>query len=415
MNGPNSKPTEIGDLPEHWKVVRLEEVAEIVGGATPLTSVTEYWNGDIPFVTPTDITKLDGHSTIRNTAKRITKKGLKAISAKLIPSGSVLMTSRATIGFCAINEVPVVTNQGFATLICRDTIDNLYALHLLRSLKPQIEQLANGTTFKEVSRTSLRKLLIPLPPLPEQIVIASVLEKACRLQAKRRLINTRCSHLVDSIFFKMFGDLFSNSLGWKRVLIQDVCIQITDIIHKMPKAVDEGIPFISVMNLTKGDYIDFSDVKFISKDDHVRLIQRCRPQQGDVLYTRIGVNYGIARLVETNTEFSISYSLALLKPDRQLIHPIFLKNILNTQFVKLQADRKTRGIGVPDLGIKEIKSLEIMLPPLKLQEEFAALATKVTSIQRKQIDEYQKIDQLSKSLTMMFFSGKKMSASNSQT
>jgi len=172
---PRYKITEVGEIPEEWKAVRLQSVAQVCGGSTPSTRVTEYWNGDIPFVTPTDVTGLKGNNFIRKTEKRITQRGLESISAKLLPPGSVLVTSRASIGFAAVNEVPMVTNQGFVNIVCGEIIHNLFLLYLIRHFVAKLTRLASGSTFKEVSRTSLKRMLIPLPPLPEQQRIALVL------------------------------------------------------------------------------------------------------------------------------------------------------------------------------------------------------------------------------------------------
>lgn len=162
-------------FPKEWKLVTLGQVAEIVGGSTPSTAKEEYWNGDIPFVSPTDVTNLAGRNFLNSTEKRITKNGLMSISANVVPPGAVLVTSRASIGFVAINQMPVVTNQGFANLICKGDLHNIYVLYLIRFLRHELERLASGSTFREVSRKSLRKLTVPLPPPSEQLKIASIL------------------------------------------------------------------------------------------------------------------------------------------------------------------------------------------------------------------------------------------------
>ena len=157
-----------------WIEKQLDEIAEISGGSTPSTSEPRYWGGDIPFVTPTDVTNLKG-SNLEKTERMITKEGLEAISSRLLQPGTVLMTSRATIGDCAINRIDVVTNQGFANFHCNDKIDNEWLLYVLKSKNSLFHQLANGSTFLEVSRSSLRKVRVKIPPLVEQRGIAEVL------------------------------------------------------------------------------------------------------------------------------------------------------------------------------------------------------------------------------------------------
>jgi len=172
------KQTEIGEMPEEWEIIRLGELAEIVSGSTPSTNQLEYWGGSFAFVTPTDVTALNGKIYLEKTEKKLTEKGRAILSAKTIPAGSVLFTSRASVGFCAINTMPVVTNQGFANFICKDRVYNLFLYYLLSALKTRFEQLGNGSTFLEVSRKALKRTSIALPPLPEQKKIAEILGAA---------------------------------------------------------------------------------------------------------------------------------------------------------------------------------------------------------------------------------------------
>lgn len=169
--------TSIGKIPKDWKIVEVQKICKVVGGGTPSKNVKEYWNGKIPFVTPADVRRLEDRTVkfLDTTESYITEKGLKNSSANLLPPGSVLLTSRATIGYCVINKVPVTTNQGFANLICKEKVHNLYLLYLMRFIRRKLEQLAAGSTFKEIARTIVRNLGIQLPPLKEQEKIAEVL------------------------------------------------------------------------------------------------------------------------------------------------------------------------------------------------------------------------------------------------
>ncbi len=180
------KQTEIGEIPEEWKVVRLGEITEIIGGGTPSTRDSHYWNGNIPFVIPTDITNLR-NNYLERTENYITEEGLKNSSAKLLPVGTVLLTSRATIGFCAINKIPVATNQGFASLICGERVLNSYILYSMRFITNKLESLASGSTFREVSKTTLKSLKLPLPPFLEQRKIAEILSTVDeKIEVERR-------------------------------------------------------------------------------------------------------------------------------------------------------------------------------------------------------------------------------------
>ncbi|WP_241896291.1 restriction endonuclease subunit S, partial [Helicobacter pylori] len=157
---------------QNWQRVRLGDIAEIIGGGTPSTQITSFWNGSINWFTPTEIgiTKY-----VYKSQRTITPLGLKKSSAKLLPIGTILLTSRASIGDCAILKVVATTNQGFQSLIPLEKINNEFLYYLILTLKNKLLELASGSTFLEVSPNKIKNLLIPLPPLNEQIAIANIL------------------------------------------------------------------------------------------------------------------------------------------------------------------------------------------------------------------------------------------------
>ncbi|MUU25153.1 restriction endonuclease subunit S, partial [Helicobacter pylori] len=157
--------------PLNWEKIRLGDIAEIIGGGTPSTQITSFWNGSINWFTPTEIgiTKY-----VYKSQRTITPLGLKKSSAKLLPIGTILLTSRASIGDCAILKVVATTNQGFQSLIPLEKINNEFLYYLMLTLKNKLLKLASGSTFLEVSPNKIKNLLIPLPPLNEQIAIANI-------------------------------------------------------------------------------------------------------------------------------------------------------------------------------------------------------------------------------------------------
>ncbi len=169
------------DIPENWVWVRLGEIGQIISGGTPKTTHSEYWeNGDIPWITPADMRSLNS-KYIERGARNITKLGLKSSSAQLLPKGSVLFSSRAPIGYVAIAQNEMATNQGFKSVAPFKTEMSEYLYFVLLALKSEIEKLGTGTTFKEVSGTTVANVAIPLPPLSEQ---QAIVEKLNRLLAE---------------------------------------------------------------------------------------------------------------------------------------------------------------------------------------------------------------------------------------
>ncbi|HOR23960.1 MAG TPA: restriction endonuclease subunit S [Opitutaceae bacterium] len=159
-----------------WEVKRLGELADIRSGGTPSTTEPRFWDGDIPWCTPTDITALNGHKYLGETSRMITQQGLKASSAEMIPAQSIVMTSRATIGECAINTVPVSTNQGFKNFVPFSTTDVDFLYYLLSTQKQGFVSLCGGSTFLEIGKTQLVAYVVRLPATKaEQTAIAEVL------------------------------------------------------------------------------------------------------------------------------------------------------------------------------------------------------------------------------------------------
>lgn len=159
-----------------WEVKRLDDVASIRSGGTPSTNVPSYWNGEIPWCTPTDITALNGRKHLVQTSRTITQFGLNASSAELIPENSIVMTSRATIGECAINKVSMATNQGFKNFVPFESTDVDFLYYLLQTLRQGFIRLCAGSTFLEIGKTQLAAYGVRLPStIKEQTAIAEVL------------------------------------------------------------------------------------------------------------------------------------------------------------------------------------------------------------------------------------------------
>ncbi|MFN0241567.1 MAG: restriction endonuclease subunit S [Planctomycetota bacterium] len=159
-----------------WEVKRLNGLAEIRSGGTPSTTEPSYWDGEVPWCTPTDITALKGHKYLCATSRAITQRGLKASSAEMIPPNSIVMTSRATIGECAINTVPISTNQGFKNFVPFATTDTNFLYYLLATQKQGFISLCGGSTFLEIGKAQLVAYQVRLPGSKlEQAAIAEVL------------------------------------------------------------------------------------------------------------------------------------------------------------------------------------------------------------------------------------------------
>lgn len=189
-----------------WQQVTLGDVAKVVGGGTPKTSVPEYWGGDIPWITPTEVTAQDGQVVYR-TERTLTDLGLSKSGAKLLPVGTVLLTSRATIGAAVLAGAPIATNQGFASLICGPEALPEFVMHWCRHNKERFIERAGGNTFLEVAKGKVASVPIDLPPLDEQRRIVDLIDSLdATIDAADRLVE-EASVLYRSMLVERAGSL----------------------------------------------------------------------------------------------------------------------------------------------------------------------------------------------------------------
>jgi len=153
----------VEDAKEEWKIGILDDVISVKGGTTPSTKEPEYWNGDIHWTTPRD---LSNHTSVFlfNTERKITPKGLSQIGSGLLPVGTVLLSSRAPIGYLAITEIPLAINQGYIAIICDKKVSNYFIYLWCKINMEEIESSGNGSVFQEISKSVFKQLTIVVPP-----------------------------------------------------------------------------------------------------------------------------------------------------------------------------------------------------------------------------------------------------------
>ena len=209
-----------------WESVMLKDVASIVGGGTPSTTEERYWNGKIPWFTPTEIKE---EKYVYESQRTITEEGLQKSSAKLLPKGSILLTTRASLGDMAISIREVSTNQGFQSIIVKDGTSNEFIYYLQPKIKKYCYTKASGSTFLEISKNNIEKFTFRIPNLNEQEKIASffsLIDKKIELQTEKveQLKNYKRG-IMQKIFSQelRFKDENGNDFpNWKQYKVKDL-------------------------------------------------------------------------------------------------------------------------------------------------------------------------------------------------
>ena len=285
-----------------------------------------------------------------------------------------------------------------------------------RIRKFAISQMMGTTGRQRVPDNVFKKYLrFELPTLEEQQQIASVLSKVDELIEKTDQIIKETQRLKKGLMQRLLTKGIGHTkfkktkLGeipeeWEIMKLYQICKQITDGVHKTPQYLNEGIPFISVNNLSEGK-INFKNCKFISPKEHKELIKRCNPIKGDILLSKVGT-LGIADIITTDFEFSIFVQLALLKPEPSKIYSLYLKYVLNSKELQNQINNNASGSTLRYIGINKIDNLSIPYPSLKEQQQIASILSKVDELIQKQQNNKSNLENLKKGLMQKLLTGK---------
>ena len=243
---------------------QIGEICEIVSGSTPKTSIAEYWDGNVKWITPAELD--DDSYVIQDTVRKITELGVKKTGLTILPKGTVLFSSRAPIGKVAIAGCDMYCNQGFKNLICSDVINNKYLYWYLKSKTTYLNSLGRGATFKELSKKILAEVELEVPHIKRQNEIVQRLERLCSIKKKRLEQLQKLDELIQARFVEMFGDLMFNQYNWPLVKIADISAFLKSGLSRKLSDVDIGLPVIRSGNIQNGQFI-YGDVKYWYKED----------------------------------------------------------------------------------------------------------------------------------------------------
>lgn len=357
------------DLPAGWAETKLGDVCDVVSGSTPRTAVAEYWEGDIPWITPDDLSGY-ANKTISRGARSITQAGYDSCATRMLPTGSVLFTSRAPIGYVAIAAQPVCTNQGFKSFVPSDALLSEYLYWYLRHATPEIRKRGSGTTFPELSKTRASDLSIRVPPQAEQRrIVAAIEEQLSRLDAAEALLvraAKRVANLRTAAIASAVDGHASLPLG---ELVTDLRYG-TSIKCTYEAA---GAPVLRIPNIRSG-HVDRSDLKF-AIDPNVDL-SPFRLEVGDLLFVRTnGSSDLIGRVAAVDIADGMAYASYLIRarPDPERLDSRFAVIALSSPTLRSQIQTQAATTaGQYNLNLAALRSLEIPVPAIEKQREIAA-------------------------------------------
>ena len=387
-----------------WRTARLEEVTQVLGGGTPSRKEERFFGGELAWATPTDITSLEG-LYISRTKETVTDEGLRSSSTKLMPVGSVLLTSRATIGFTAVASVPICTNQGFVNFICGQDLMPEFLAYWLRTQKQKMLQVAGGTTFKEIARGVLRKFEIAFPGIERQRHMADILVRAEGIVRLRRDAQRKTAEIIPALFLDMFGDPAANPKGWTVLPLGDVLASAD--YGSSTKASEDGmgLPMIRMGNVDYAGYLDLKNLKYVelAPEDN----RRFGLVEGDILFNRTNSKdlVGKTGLWDGSIEAVAASYFIRLRVKRDVINPFFCWAFMNSAHMKRVLFETARGaIGQANINSRELRAFQIMVPPLAQQNVYEKRCRDIFAVQAQQDVATQKAEATFAALLAQVFS-----------
>ena len=380
----------------------LDQVAEISGGGTPSRADTSYFGGAILWATPTDVTALDD-LYIERTKETLTPDGLARSSAKLLPAGAVLLTSRATIGFTAVSKVPISTNQGFVNFVCGPKLQPEYLAYWLRAKKPTLERLANGATFKEISRGTVRKLEIDLPERVEQARVVDLLSRAENIVRMRREAEKKAKEIIPALFLDMFGDPVTNPRGWEVNCLSEI---VTFVSGGTPsKARDDYwrglLPWVSPKDMKVAEIFDAED--HISDQVPVQTSIKLIAPGAVLIVVRGMILAHTVPVAITRAPVTINQDMKALRP-KNSISSEYLMWLLRISQQWLLTLVSSAAHGTRKIDTARLEALRIPVPPRAMQESFVQRVGTILSVNAGQNRAAERADQAFQSLLAGVFS-----------
>lgn len=368
-----------------WKQNKISDIADIIGGGTPKSDISKYWDGEIEWFTPTEITK----KYVEKSARTISQNGLENSSAKLLPRGTILLTTRASIGLCAINNTDkkISTNQGFQSLVAKSSIDNEFLYYILNTEIVQKEMIkrASGSTFLELSPSNLRNIIISIPSISEQQKIASfftALDHRIALADKKLVIlQTIKKGMLQKIFSQelRFKDDDGNEFpAWKVKKLGDIC----QVNPKSPR-LDDKFYYIDLDSVTNGQ---LSLKAPIQKDNAPSRAQRV-VQLGDVLFQMVRPyqlnHYLVNKKFDLQTVASTGFAqLRCKENDSKFVYQILFTENFNHKVLV-----RCIGTGYPAINANDLSEIQTAIPSLpeqrKISDYFTALDDAIAAAQKK--------------------------------
>jgi len=386
-------------MQKQWNKIKLGDISEVIGGGTPSTKNYDFWNGDIPWLTPKDLSGYNNRYISRGE-RNITKLGLQNSSARMLPKGTVLLTSRAPIGYLAIAENDVCTNQGFKSIILKDGYCPEFFYYLLKNNIDYIIGMGSGSTFAEISGTQVKNLEFTVPPLDIQKKVAGVLGALDDKIELNNKINNNLEQQAQALYVNNI-ELYKE----RNIKVEDIIITANtgaDAIQKAPIVdYDTGVKCVRVGDMSnKRSYSDWGYAKVT--DD---VFSQYQLKKDDIIVTRTA-SLGLNTIISKNLDAVYNNGLIRLTINKDVIIPLLVYRQLQTDdfknyISKIEGETSVR----PNMKINYLLQYSFAVMNKEKQKELINVLEPLWNKQEQLIEENTRLATIRDALLPKFMSG----------
>ena len=350
--------------PDGVRHLTIPELFTTRNGYTPSKANSEFWeNGTIPWFRMEDIR---ANGRILTEATQYVSE--KAVKGQLFPENSIIVATSATIGEHALIKVPSLANQRFTYLVLKDefksSVDMMFIFYYCFKLDEFCKTHLNQGNFASVDMKQFAEFKFPVPPLPVQREIVRILDNFTELtEGLNRELTARKQQ------YAYYRDklLTMDNEQVAMCNLEDICESIADGDHMPPPKADNGVPFITISNITEQNKIDFSNTMFVPSSYYDALADKRKPHSGDILYTVVG-SYGIPVCIEQDTKFVFQRHIAILRPRSEVIKARYMFHAMQSGAFKAQADKAAKGAAQKTIGLSSLAEMTLPVPDMCIQE-----------------------------------------------
>ena len=385
----------LGKIPAHWDVKRLKSRFRVVNGSTPRSMEPTYWDGAITWITPEDLGGM-ADSTIQASRRNLTETGLQSCGASLVPAGSLVLSTRAPIGYLAIAGVDLCTNQGCRSLVFRDGLSRRYPLYHLLIARPALVSLGQGSTFMELPKDRLETIPILQPSPEEQHTIAAFLDretsKIDALVAKKerliKLLQEKRTALITRTVTKGLdpdAPMKDSEVTWlaqlpthwsvrrlKRISRE---ISVGVVVNPSSYISEEGVPFVYGSDIREGSVAAEIPRKMSFKQN--TLLSKSRLNAGDLVMVRVGAP-GVTAVISPDLEGANCASVVIVRRENSF-DSNWLCYVMNSRIVRHQVTLVQYGAAQEQFNVAHAVEFMVPTPPLGEQNELSAFLDRETA------------------------------------